>query len=217
MNRLIIAVCAALALCLCLASVSEAHKVNIFAYVDGDQIVTDSGYSRTKRVYDGVVEVYDASTGTLLLSGNTDTDGKFAFLIPNAAREKHMDLRLLLKAGQGHQAEWTVKYDEFADAPRPAADVVVDESVEGQPPATVSGQLPLASGASISGAAPAAAGQGLTAAEVEGIVRREVAPIKQMLAELHDSGPSVVEIMGGIGWIFGLFGVAAYMKSRRKA
>jgi len=56
----------------------------------------------------------------------------------------------------------------------------------------------------------------LTAAEVDAIVKREVEPIKRMLAELHDSGPTMADIFGGIGWIFGLFGVAAYMQSRRR-
>lgn len=212
MNRLIIAVCLALAATLCLSAVSEAHKVNIFAYVDGDQIVTDSGYSRTRRVYDGEVEVYDAATGTLLLSGKTDTEGRFAFVIPEAAREKKMDLRLLLKAGQGHQAEWTVKYDEFADAPRPVSDMVAEEN----PAARVATPeaAPAAEKASAVPAAPAAGG--LTADQVEAIVRREMEPVKRMLAEMHDSGPSMTDIFGGIGWIFGLFGVAAYMKSRRR-
>ena len=50
MNRLLIAVCIAMALTLCLAAVSSAHRVNVFAYVDGNSVVTDSGYSRSKRV-----------------------------------------------------------------------------------------------------------------------------------------------------------------------
>jgi nickel transport protein len=213
MNRLIIAVCLALAATLCLAAVSEAHKVNIFAYVDGDRIVTDSGYSRTKRVYDGEVEVYDAATGTMLLSGETDTEGKFAFIIPEVAREKKMDLRLLLKAGQGHQAEWTVGYEEFADAPRPVSDMVVEEHPATGAPATTATPEPSAAAPAAS-AAPASGG--LSADQVEAIVRREVEPIKRMLAEMHDSGPTIADIFGGIGWIFGLFGVAAYMKSRRR-
>jgi len=207
MNRLIIAVCLALAATLCMAAVSEAHKVNIFAYVDGDRIVTDSGYSRSNRVHHGDVEVYDAATGTLLLSGKTDDQGTFAFVIPEAARENKMDLRLLLKAGQGHQAEWTVAYGEFADAPRPASDMVVEEQPATSAQAETSAPAPAPS---------ASAAGGLTAAQVESIVKREVAPLKRMLAEMHDAGPSVAEILGGIGWIFGLFGVAAYMKSRRR-
>jgi nickel transport protein len=209
MNRLIYAVCLAMAATLCLAAVSEAHKVNIFAYVDGDRIVTDSGYSKSNRVHQGDVEVYDAATGTMLLSGKTDDQGTFAFVIPEAAREQKMDLRLLLKAGQGHQAEWTVKYDEFAEAPRPVSDMVVEEH-----PADSGPSAAIASGESVP--APRADSGGVSADQVEAIVKREVAPIKQMLAEMHDAGPSVAEILGGIGWIFGLFGVAAYMKSRNR-
>ena len=40
----------------------------------------------------------------------------------------------------------------------------------------------------------------------------KLAPIKR--AVLGQSGPGVVEIVGGIGWIFGLAGVAAYFRSR---
>ena len=201
MNRLILATCLALAATLCLAAVSEAHKVNIFAYVDGNSVVTDSGYSRSKRVYDGVVEVYDAASGTLLLSGNTDTDGKFTFPIPDEAREKHMDLRLLLKAGTGHQADWTVKYSEYGEAPAPATEAVSTD-------AAATESVPVAVGTPATG--------GVSSAEVDAIVRRQLEPVKTMLAELNQSGPSVTEILGGIGYIFGLFGIAAYMKSRQK-
>ena len=204
MTRLILAVCLALATTLCLTAVSEAHKVNIFAYVDGDTIVTDSGYSRTNRVYKGVVEVYDAGGGGLLLSGNTDTEGRFTFPIPAEARDKHLDLRLLLKAGSGHQAEWTVKYAEFGDAETPvAAEAAEAGAVVARP-----GVQPVVG-------SPAAGG--VSAAEVEGIVRRQLEPVKRMLADISQPGPSVTEIIGGIGWILGLFGIAAYMKSRKKA
>ena len=148
-----------------------------------------------------VVEVYDAASGTLLLSGNTDTDGKFTFPIPDEAREKHMDLRLLLKAGTGHQADWTVKYAEYGEAPAPVVEAVSTDT----PPATES--VP-AVGVPVVG--------GVSSVEVEAIVRRQLEPVKTMLAELNQSGPSVTEILGGIGYIFGLFGIAAYMKSRQK-
>lgn len=194
MTRLILSVCIALAAMLCMAAASEAHKVNIFAYVDGNSVVTDSGYSRSKRVYDGVIEVYDAATGKLLLTGQTDTNGKFDFVIPDEARAERMDLRLLLKAGTGHQAEWVVKYDEFGAAKGPFA------ATEPEHTHVAVAKAPTAE-----------------SADVEAIVRRELEPVKRMLADMSQSGPSVTEIIGGIGYIFGLFGVAAYMKSRKKS
>lgn len=202
MTRLIIAVCVAMAATLCLAAVSSAHKVNIFAYVDGNTVVTDSGYSRSKRVHDGTVEVYDAATGTMLLSGPTDDNGKFDFEIPAQARANRMDLRLLLKAGTGHQAEWTVKFDEFGAAKGPFAPQPADH-----------GHMAVAvSDAGKDGAGPQVA---MDTAAVEAVVRRELEPVKRMLADLSQSGPGVTEIIGGIGYILGLFGLVAYMKSRK--
>lgn len=188
---------------LCLAASSWAHKVNIFAYVDGNRVVTDSGYSRSKRVHDGTVEVYDVSTGAMLLSGDTDPDGGFDFVIPDQARVNRTDLRLLLKAGTGHQAEWTVKYDEFAAAKGPFASVE-----EGH------GHMEVAD--SDAGRSEDSVAGTVDATEVEAIIRRELKPVKRMLADQAQSGPGMTEILGGIGYIFGLVGIVAYMKSRKQ-
>lgn len=190
MTRLLFIVCAALAATLCFAAASQAHRVNIFAYVDGDSVVTESGYSRTNRVSGGVIEVYDAASGELLLTGKTNNVGFFRFKIPERARKEGLDLRLLLKAGVGHQAKWVVKAHEFGAA---AAQKVAPAQAK-----------------AVIAAAPAP-----DASAVEAIVKRELEPVKRMLAELNQAGPSVTEIFGGIGYIFGLFGVAAYFKSRR--
>jgi nickel transport protein len=202
-----------LAALLCLTPVCHAHRVNIFAYVDGDSVVTESGYSRTSRVHDGTVEVFDAATGLLLLSGTTDQEGRFAFAIPAPARTGTMDLRLLLTAGTGHQAEWLVTGEELAafgaaagqsGIETPAGATAETDQSEVQP-ATQPGTT-----------AQAAASSSADPAAVEAMLRRELAPIKHMLAELNQTGPGVTEILGGIGYIFGLFGVAAYMKSRTR-
>lgn len=194
MRRLIIGTCLGMAFTLCLAAVSHAHKVNIFAYVDGNTVVTDSGYSRSKRVHDGVIEVYDAGSGDMLLSGNTNENGKFDFQIPDAARSGKMDLLLRLKAGTGHQAEWTVKHAEYGAAKGPFAKT--DPGHGHKEVATPQ--------------------KDVSSTEVEAVVRRELEPIKRMLADMNQSGPGVTEIVGGIGYIIGLFGIAAYMKSRKK-
>jgi nickel transport protein len=45
---------------------------------------------------------------------------------------------------------------------------------------------------------------------------RKLAPIMNMLADSYEDGPSLTEIISGIGYIFGLVGVAMYFTSRRK-
>jgi nickel transport protein len=38
----------------------------------------------------------------------------------------------------------------------------------------------------------------------------------KLLVETRRSGPSVTDILGGIGYIFGLIGVAAYFNAKRR-
>jgi len=201
MSRLITAVCVAVAMTLCLAEASLAHKVNIFAYVDGNTVVSESGYSRTRRVHDGIVEVRDAASGKVVLSGSTDKDGRFAFDIPDEARSGKMDLRLLLKAGTGHQADWVVKYDEYGK--------------DGEKGASARSDTGYKQAAPDAGKVADKAGKGVAVADVQAVVRRELEPVKQMLANMSQSGPGVTEVIGGIGYILGLFGMVAYMKSRK--
>jgi nickel transport protein len=44
----------------------------------------------------------------------------------------------------------------------------------------------------------------------------KLAPIKRAVLEQSEAGPGMREIVGGIGWIFGLVGIAAYFKSRSR-
>ena len=69
-------------------------------------------------------------------------------------------------------------------------------------------------------AAAAAPAGALTRAEVEEIVdkalQRQLNPMKRTLAEALDPSIKVSDVVGGIGWIFGLFGVAAIFSNRRR-
>lgn len=218
MTRYALAVCALLTAILCLAPASHAHRVNIFAYVDGDTVVTDSGYSRTSRVMGGTVEAFDAATGQRLLSGTTDDTGHFTFTIPEPARAGTMDLHLLLTAGEGHQAEWTIKAEELAAAATLAgttAGTAAEQPAQSATPAPAQA-APTPTLSTVTGQPDPLAAAPLTAAQAEALLRRELAPIKQMLAELSQPGPGMTEIIGGIGYILGIFGIAAYMKSRRR-
>ena len=45
-------------------------------------------------------------------------------------------------------------------------------------------------------------------------LEQKLAPIRHMLAEQYNAGPSLRDIIGGLGWLMGLAGLAAYFKSR---
>jgi nickel transport protein len=180
-----------------------AHRVNVFAYVDGGEIVVECSYSKSKRVKRGAVEVQDAVTGETFLKGETDESGNFRFPVPEAARAAGNGLRILLRAGEGHQNDWTVEAQEFMAAPASAG---ARDAVS----KTDSGKASVAS----SETEPAVVSRGDVEAVVNAALDAKLAPIKRALLEQNEGGPGMREIVGGIGWIFGLLGVAAYFKSR---
>lgn len=182
---------------------APAHRVNIFAYVEGGEIVVECSYSKSKKVRLGAIEVQKADTGETLLQGTTDEHGLFRFPVPEAARKSGSGLRILLQAGEGHQNEWIVDAAEFGSSPAAAP----------KPPVSQSGAATPAADARV-----AEQPSGLTRTDVEEVVAAvldaKLAPIKRELLEQGQAGPGMREIVGGIGWIFGLIGVAAYFKSR---
>ena len=188
----------------CLASAPAwAHRVNIFAYVDGGDILVECGFNRSQKVRQGQIEVFDAATGDMLLRGTTDNQGEFRFPIPPRARQSGHDLRIHINAGEGHQNTWTVAAAEFATTP----------AAHSAPPAQETSTVP-----ETPSTAEAAATGAATPADVERIVNAaldaKLAPVKRMLAERFETGPGLREIIGGIGWIFGMIGVAAYVRRR---
>jgi len=43
-----------------------------------------------------------------------------------------------------------------------------------------------------------------------------LSPVRKALAESHDQEPTLRDILGGMGWIIGLAGMAAWAQSRRQ-
>ena len=180
---------------------AHAHKVTVFAWAEGDRVFTESKFSGGKRVKAGKVEVFDSSNN-LLLEGRTDENGAFAFKAPSIT-----DLKIVLTAGMGHQNSWQLSAAELGGAePNPVATH-----------ATLSDPAGLERGEE---AVSAAAGTGLTAREIEAIVSRQldrkIKPLTRMLAASQEKGPSMSEIIGGIGYILGLVGLGAYVRYRKE-
>ena len=86
---------------------ASAHKVIIFAWVDGDTVYTESKFNGGKRVNGGDVIVYDLE-GSQLLKGKTNNKGEFSFKVP-----KKTGMKIVLMAGMGHQGEWTIPLEEI--------------------------------------------------------------------------------------------------------
>ena len=69
------------------------------------------------------------------------------------------------------------------------------------------------------GQAPGAAAAHLHAGldkALEKAIDRKLAPIMRTLAEMQEQKVRLTDVLGGLGYIFGLVGVAAYVKAREK-
>ena len=91
-----------------LPSDAGAHRVNIFAWVEGDTVLVECKYPDGREVYEGVIRVLD-SAGKELLNGKTNTKGEFSFKVP-----KQDDLTIVLEAGMGHRADWPLSKQDLA-------------------------------------------------------------------------------------------------------
>ncbi|MGD8961145.1 MAG: hypothetical protein PVF29_01575 [Desulfobacterales bacterium] len=85
----------------------QAHRVNLFAWIEGDTVHVESKFSSGKHVKAGKITVSDA-VGTELLTGTTDENGAFSFKLP-----KKTDLKIVVEAGTGHRAQWTIAAAEI--------------------------------------------------------------------------------------------------------
>jgi nickel transport protein len=186
---------------------ASAHRVNVFAWVEGDTIYVESKFSGGKKVNAAKIIVMDPR-GVELLSGRTNDQGEFSFKVP-----KPTDLKIVLVAGQGHQGEWTVRAAEIADMPSGKAP---ETSAENAIQSDQNDAVFLKPVDSSSTAPDIAVEPKELEAIIESILDKKLKPITRMLADIRQKGPTVADIFAGIGYIFGLVGIAAYVHSRKK-
>ncbi len=186
-----------------LSSAVYAHKVNMFAYQEGGQVFVDGYFADGKKAQKSEVAVYDEQ-GQLLLNGETDNEGMFVFTPAHEGA-----LRITLDAGLGHKAEYELSADEWGESADLASSTVSD---------TVQAQVVNSSDAKI------AAHSVLLGLEDEKALREMIkkavhdanTPLIRSLEEAQHKA-SLSDIIGGVGFIFGIFGVLLYFKARKQS
>ncbi len=177
-----------------------AHKVLLTAYVEGDTVFVEGGFSDGTSCKNGGIEVFDPS-GKKLLEGKTNESGEFSFKPPQKT-----DLKLVLNAGMGHRGEYMVPADELPDM------ISVQKAGAEVRPALAAESRKL-------GEASETVAR-IDPKEIESIVDRVIQkrlrPLTRLVAKSQrKTGFSPTEIFGGIGYIFGLMGVAMYFRYRK--
>ena len=182
-----------------------AHKVQMFAYPEGDNVFIEGYFADGKRPKKSEVVVYD-SGGEVLFSGVTDEEGKLSFKIP-----RKTDLRITLNAGMGHKAEYTLPASELngSNSPNPPISKVGDKM-----PAVDQGASSEKGRVSQISQLDEAQIQAIVEKAVEKAVGEAIKPLVRSFTEMTQKN-SMTTIIGGIGYIFGFMGIAFYFKSRK--
>ena len=197
-------------LCLFFTGTALAHKVTVFAWVEGNMVYGDSKFSGGKKARNAEVIVWDES-GKELLRTRTDDNGEFSFPVPGKTA-----MRIELLAGMGHKADWTIPLEDLEGVD--IAESLANETAALAPADTTEPETAQTAAPQVS--APV----GIDPAQLEAIVEKAVSsalnkkitPLTKIVADLEQDGPTVNDIMGGIGYIFGLMGVAMYFKAKKR-
>jgi nickel transport protein len=193
-------ICAAMLFCLATES-AMAHKLVVFAWVEGDTVFTESKFASGKKAQNSEVKVFNIEK-KVVNTGTTNVEGEYSFTV-----DKAENLTIEVYAGEGHKGSWKVSADEFSGY----------EKVEAREPAMM--QKAVNQSATYTRqqqTAPAPMDDKQLEEIVERVVEKKIAPIRNMLKKNMDDSPRFRDIMGGIGYILGLMGVAAYFSSRAR-
>jgi len=181
---------------------SYAHKVQMFAHVEGSKVFVEGYFADGKKAKNSEVTVFDNKSGERLLGGKTDDMGKFSFNIP-----KKTDLRISLNASLGHKTEQVLPGSELPDAggskSKGIAEVV---STVKDKEGNINKKEKVASFSQIE--------QVKLQVMIEKGIEKGISPLLRGFSECKER-VYYSEIIGGIGYIFGIMGIALYFKARK--
>ncbi len=199
-NYFTISILTIVAMCL-LNTPSSAHRVIVFSSFNGQKIVVEGYLPGGTKVNGAKVEVRDES-GKIVVQGKTDSNGVFSF-VPKKSGEYF----ITLNAGLGHLAKTSIDIKN-ASAHTSAQQISQKKGPESRSHLAV-----------FTDKRKAVPLKGLKPEEqLRQIIRDSVSPLEQEIIALRKAQEKVRirDIIGGIGYILGLFGIVALIKSRRQ-
>jgi len=178
-----------------------AHKVIIDVYTDDTTVEGEIGFSNGDMAADTVVDVFDGE-GKRLGVTKTNTDGVF-FYKPTKAVTHEFRANM----GAGHIATYVLEKEDLPSALLEGTDSKKASDSSEQQETTVKTMASEPSAVDVDNA------------DLKSMISREVShairPLQKELAAYKEKN-DLQSILGGIGYILGLFGVASYMLSRRR-
>ncbi|PRY88270.1 cobalt ABC transporter permease [Donghicola tyrosinivorans] len=172
-----------------------AHKVIFAVFKSGETIEGELGFSNGDMAPNARIEVF-SDTDEVLGEAVTDADGFFLFTPTQPVRH-------VFKAnlGAGHIAETDMSAEDVADILGVAA-IASETSAAAAPVTTNTGTV-------VASLSPE---ERLAIAEA---VRDEIRPLRREIAAYREKN-DLQTVLGGIGYIMGLFGLYFYIAARRR-
>ncbi|ADC61472.1 hypothetical protein [Allochromatium vinosum] len=182
-----------------------AHKLKVFAQTEGDWIRGRAYFVGGAGAGGARVEIQD-SEGRVLAELTPADDGSFAYR--TLAPVEH---RLVARTGDGHSAQWTIAGETRQGAFSPPADPRDDSGPPPtQPPADAPAPTAPLDHAPV---APQTIDPALIGA-IEQALARQTHPLAERLNTLEER-VRFQDVLGGIGYILGLTGLALWWRCRR--
>ncbi len=170
-----------------------AHKLQVFAFAEGDHIEGTAYFAGGAKASGAQILIQDA-VGTTLAELTPDADGRFRY-----QAQMPTDLLIIAESGDGHRAQWRITADELAGgfpSSTPLAPTVDTRPLDGRPSGMIASSIDPA-----------------LIAAIDQAVARQVRPLREQLIAAQDE-IRLRDILGGLGYIFGLTGLALWWRNR---
>lgn len=182
-----------------------AHSLYVFATAEGE-IISGYAYSRGGDRIRQQPIVIQAPDGAVLGETTTDDNGEFSF-----TATQRIDHVVVLETADGHRATFTVPADELPETlAAPEADAEPAQAASEPASESTTQDMPPES---------ERAATGLTSEELEQVVEaavsRQIRPLREQL-EAYESTTRLHDVLGGIGYILGIAGIAFYVLGKKR-
>ncbi len=194
------------ALLLLLPSLASAHKASVFAYSDAGQVYAEGYFFDGKPCKGCAISVLadkNESPDMALFRGKTDNEGVFRFNDPIDTRP----LIIKMDAGEGHMAVFTLGTEEEEAREGTLIPIKGDllSETTGEPAEECTMDME----------------DEIEARLLERMDARQDEQVAALRAEIRrlqkaSERPGLTEVLGGIGYIFGMAGVWMYLQARRR-
>ena len=193
------------------SSLASAHNVVGGVYAEGFTIEGEAGFSNGTMANAGTVVKVSDTSGTPLGEAMTDDDGYFVFIA-----KKRITHVFEINMGAGHILKMQLPAEELPDN--------LDDKSASQPSSNTSAPTNDITQTSVSDGQivktnQAASNQTVTQKQItplmlEKAIAKQIKPLRREISALKEKS-GLRDIIGGIGYIFGLLGLVAFLRERK--